>query len=256
MIAVSPSDTQFDVPGQDACFKIFREWTVINWCTYDANNSNEIVASIPGLNYNAVEGDYVTYTQTIKVKDNVAPVVSVEDYSTQVSATSCFATFAQADVDAHEIVDGCATDVYAKTINYGDLAAYLVGSNFVNVPVGTYFVTFTVSDPCGNVGTTIKTVTVEEKAPTAYCTDELVIDLMTSGMAMVSAEDFNFASSDNCTPSADLSYAFSSDINNTEMTVTCDNLGENPITMYVFDAAGLTDFCAVTLTVQNKNGTK
>jgi hypothetical protein len=73
-------------------------------------------------------------------------------------------------------------------------------------------------------------------------------------MAMVSAEDFNFASSDNCTPSADLSYAFSSDINNTEMTVTCDNLGENPITMYVFDAAGLTDFCAVTLTVQNNNG--
>ena len=77
---------------------------------------------------------------------------------------------------------------------------------------------------------------------------------MTTGMAEVNAVDFDFASSDNCTASADLSFAFSSDINNTVMTVTCDELGANAVEMWVFDADGLTDFCAVTLTVQNNNG--
>jgi hypothetical protein len=77
---------------------------------------------------------------------------------------------------------------------------------------------------------------------------------MTTGMAEVNAADFDFASSDNCTANADLSFAFSSDINNTTMVVTCDELGANAVEMWVFDANGLTDFCAVTLTVQNNNG--
>ena len=77
---------------------------------------------------------------------------------------------------------------------------------------------------------------------------------MTTGMATVNAADFNFASSDNCTATADLSFAFSSDINNTAMVVTCDELGANAVEMWVFDADGLTDFCSVTLTVQNNNG--
>ena len=256
MIAVSFNDTQFDVPGQDACFKIFRDWTVINWCTYDANNSAEQVATLANWNYNLTGAEFITYTQVIKVKDNVAPTVSVEDYTTQVSATSCFATFAQATVDVVAIEDGCSTDAYVITENYGELAQYLnvFTAQFEDVPAGSYDVTFTVSDPCGNVGTAIKTVTVEEKAPTAYCTDELVIDLMETGMAEVTAADFNFASSDNCTATADLSFAFSSDINNTAMVVTCDELGANAVEMWVFDADGLTDFCAVTLTVQNNNG--
>jgi len=254
MIAVSPSDTQFDVPGQDACFKIFREWTVINWCTYDAVNSTEQVATLANFDYDLTGSDFMTYTQVIKVKDDVAPTVSTEAYTTQVSATSCFATFAQSGIDAISIEDGCDTDAYVITVNYGGLEAYLFNGNFVDVPAGEYTVTFAVSDPCGNVGTAIKTVTVEEKAPTAFCTDELVIDLMTTGMAEVNAVDFDFASSDNCTSAADLSFAFSSDINNTVMTVTCDELGANAVEMWVFDADGLTDFCAVTLTVQNNNG--
>ena len=256
MIAVSYNDTQFDVPGQDACFKIFRDWTVINWCTYDNDSDDEIVATQANFNYTVTGDDYITYTQVIKVKDNVSPTVTAEDYSTQVSATSCFANFAQASVDAISIEDGCDTDAYVITENYGDLAQYLnvAAGEFQNVPAGSYDVTFTVADPCGNVGTAIKTVVVEEKAPTAYCTDNLVIDLMTTGMAEVTAADFNFASSDNCTASEDLSFAFSSDINNTTMVVTCDELGNNAVEMWVFDADGLTDFCAVTLTVQNNNG--
>ena len=256
MIAVSYTDTQFDVPGQDACFKIFRDWTVINWCTYDNDDNDELVATQSNWTYNAEGDEYVTYTQVIKVKDDVAPTVSADDYSTQVSATSCFAAFAQADVDAIAIEDGCDTDAYVITENYGDLAQYLnvAAGEFQNVPAGTYEVTFTVADPCGNIGTAIKIVVVEEKAPTAFCTDELVIDLMTTGMAEVNAADFNFASSDNCTADADLSFAFSSDINNTVMTVTCDDLGSNAVEMWVFDADGLTDFCSVTLTVQNNNG--
>ena len=253
MVSYNHIDTQFGAQGQDACFKIFREYTVINWCNYDDGAANELSATLPDVNYNVTGDDYITYTQTINVKDTLAPVLDVSPMSTSVSATSCFATFGQLAVDSITIVDGCSTDVYTTTINYGALTTYLNTSTaqFEEVPAGEYTVTFSVSDPCGNVGTAIKTVVVEEKAPTAFCEDELVIGLMASGMQTVTAEDFNLGSLDNCTPASELTFAFSSDITNTEMTVTCDNVGPNDITMYVFDEAGLTSFCSVTLDVQD-----
>ena len=209
MIAVSYTDQVFAAPGTDACFKVIREWEVINWCTYHPTTSQGSLATVPNFDYNVTGSDYITFIQTIHVKDNVAPTVSSSDFTTQVDADACYAS--TVTLDDITVDGGCTNDNYNISLNDGDLAGYGANGTYFNVPAGEYTVTYTVIDPCGNAATIVRLVVVEEKAPTAYCTDELVIDLMPmngDGMAMVNAADFNFASSDNCTPEDSLTFAF------------------------------------------------
>ena len=250
MIGVNFTDAEFGVPGQDACFKIIRTWTAINWCTYDINNSPEIVATQAEVFYDLVDDESITYIQTITIKDDQAPVVTADDFEVQITS-GCTVSFELPEV---VIEDGCSTDTYDITLNDADLGSYGSGGTYFGVPEGVYTVTYTVADPCGNVGTAIRTVIVLEKAPTAFCTDELVIDLSSDGEAQVSAVDFNVGSSDNCTPAENLEYSFTSNLSDDILALNCDNLGDTLLTMYVFDEHGLSDFCEVTLTVQNNNG--
>ena len=252
MIAVSYTDQVFAAPGTDACFKVIREWEVINWCAYNTSTSQGVVATSPNTDYNVTGSDYITYTQTIEVKDNVAPTVSTSDFITQVDANACYASVVA--LDGITVDGGCSNDNYNISLNDGDLATYGANGTYLNVPAGEYTVTYTVIDPCGNAATIVRLVVVEEKAPTAYCTDELVIDLMPmngDGMAMVNAADFNFASTDNCTPDDQLTFAFDAANTTVELMFTCEDLGNNTLEMYVFDAVGLYDFCIVTLNVQD-----
>jgi hypothetical protein len=92
LTAVSYEDQVFTIVN-DACRKIERTWTVINWCSYDANlactqvnnpssSNTGPTTVVPNANTTCYK-----YKQIIKINDNVAPVadepVAVEcDYST------------------------------------------------------------------------------------------------------------------------------------------------------------------------------
>lgn len=249
MIAVAFEDTQFDVGGQDACFKILREWTVINWCTYDVATSQEIEATSSGVDYNVTGAGYITYLQTVKVKDDVAPVVSSTDFTAQITS-GCGVDFQLDDIT---IEGGCNTSAYNISINDGDLSGYGSNGSYSDVPVGSYTVSYTVIDPCGNASTTIRSVTVEDKAPTAFCVDALVITLMQGGMAEVPAADFDAGSFDNCGDIVSFTYDEAGTL--PVMMFDCDDVNDlQVVQVYVTDEGGLTDYCEVIVDVQDNTG--
>jgi subtilisin-like proprotein convertase family protein len=91
LTGVSYTDETFTIVN-DACRKIERTWTIINWCSYNSNVVCEQINNPVGLNTGpttpVLNNDMVckTYKQIIKIKDATAPIadepVAVEcDYS-------------------------------------------------------------------------------------------------------------------------------------------------------------------------------
>ena len=73
----------------DACYKIYREWVVIDWCVYEANSGAE--GNVDGFIFisggkraklspnNFINDGYYKFIETLMVYDETAPVVTVED---------------------------------------------------------------------------------------------------------------------------------------------------------------------------------
>ena len=80
VLGVSHTDQTFEV-SDDACYKIFRKFTVINWCTYKPGT--------PGWNG---EGIW-THTQKIKVVETTKPTISECKEIVLNTDTDCKSTF-------------------------------------------------------------------------------------------------------------------------------------------------------------------
>ena len=217
MIAISYVDTQFDVVP-DACYKIVREWSAINWCTYP----NETA---------------VTSTQVIKVTDNEAPIFDVEDFTVEITEAGCDTPVTLPTPD----VTDCSDDITIESSS--DLPAGEAGP-------GTYTANYTVSDGCGNYSYDVITITVvDAKKPTPYVTDHLVTEIMQTGMTgIINVNDYDIGSFDNC---SDVVLSFSPDVTDTERQFTCDDLGQNTLEIWVTDEAGNQDFVTVIMEVQD-----
>ena len=230
LIGVSyQDDTYYVVP--DVCYKIVRHWSVINWCTYP-----------DGLSY--------THDQVIKVVDEEAPIFDVTDQTYCIEETDCDVSITLPTPD----VTDCSTDI-TITVTSDDLAAYATGDqySYSNVPPGEYVVNYEVEDGCGNHSYDEIVVTVVDcKKPTPYCVEGLVIEIMQTGMIDIWASDFDAGSFDNCP--GDLKLSLSPDVNDTQRIYTCDDLGQQPIELWVTDASGNQDFCATFVEIQDNMG--
>ena len=216
MIAISYEDTQYDVVP-DACYKIVREWSAINWCTYPQEEA-------------------VTSTQVIKVIDNEAPIFNVDDFTVEITEADCDTPVTLPTPD----VTDCSDDITITTSS--DLPAGEVGP-------GTYTANYTVSDGCGNYSYDVITITVvDAKKPTPYVTDHLVIEIMQTGMVGINVYDYEIGSFDNC---SDVVLSFSPDVTDTDRVFTCDEVGINALEIWVTDEAGNQDFATVNLEVQD-----
>ncbi len=296
LVAVSFSDQVFTVVP-DACYKIQRKWTVINWCVV-GNNIDQEVVEVPenalGLPFPQCDLDkdgdcdnrtfrdswnatskptaadatkqtgpdtdpdsdpwdgYIVYEQVIKVIDNVDPVFvngcQIPDVC--ILSNGCSATVL---LPTPEVQDCSPNVTITATSNIPGGASGF--GPFANVPPGTYNVTYKAIDNCNNQTACHATVTVKDcKKPTPYCKNGLVIELMNTTPAMVEvwASDFNAGSFDNC--SGTLKYSFSADTTDKSRTYTCDDLGQQPIQMWVTDAAGNQDYCETFIIVQANMG--
>ena len=292
LIGINYKDQEFDI-DDEACRKILRTWTVIDWCVYDPDihyrHSDVIVTDtcVAGEDRPCVvrhlkdDGDgYMTYLQVIKIIDQVPPVVTcADDYTACIYDENCDAIDVEYELGTAE--DACIDDPndfqYRYIVNaYGEGETFIYGHGNVldeTLPVGEHVVYLIARDLCGNEDTCHLNIDIVDcKKPTPYCYNGIATVVMPSSNTItVWACDLDAGSFDNCTDQEDLRYTFSATppeedstfttsgdgfLNNTcaggssYMTFDCDDLGEQSITVYVWDEEGNYDFCETYLLIQ------
>ena len=263
LIAISTESVIYNtVP--DACYRVLRTFTAINWCIYDGDNLNDDTV-ISTRRFEDGGDGIVTYQQDIIVTDDVAPVITNPGTQEYIIDGS---TDIDGDCDRSielplAVVNDCS-ETLTTTYALGNLGT---GRNYNNVTPGTYTVTVSSTDNCGNQSTIQYSIVVRDgKAPTPYCVGGLVAELMPidtdgdgtidAGMLELWASDFDAGSFDNCTPQASLNLTASVGVDNfatstANIDFTCANEGIQEVFLYIQDQAGNVDYCLTTINIES-----
>jgi len=274
LIGVSFEDQVFTVVP-DACYKIVRTWSVINWCIYedfgydeyleaghaecnlfvdwDGDGDQDCRTFRDGWNESGNPGTpdgYIVYKQTIKVIDNEAPDFEIPPIDGCIVETDC-------DKDIilpyPIILDDCSltfdVDITGDFGTFNDITADVI---VPEIGVGEYYVYYAVTDNCGNTGYQTVVVVVEDcKLPITICKHGLVVEIDPPGALLqvdVYAWMIDEFSWDNCGP---VQFSWSPDVNDTVVTYTCADLGQIPVQMWVTDIYGLQDYCETFIILQD-----
>ncbi|MBI1226945.1 MAG: T9SS type A sorting domain-containing protein [Bacteroidetes bacterium] len=211
---------------------ILRSWTVLNCCT------NELLE----------------HDQIIKVADDIGPTLTCMDtlvFST--NGPNCTGTFF---LPAMTATDNCSA-----TIAWRTLTPWVVlnsnGGMVYSLPEGTYTVTYEATDACGNVSTCQVTVIVKDNvSPVAICTEFTVVALNSQGLATLAANVLDNGSYDACCH--DVTFlAKRMDQPNAPFTPTvefnCADVGNAvAVILQVTDCKGNKNTCMVQVDVQDK----
>jgi len=230
-----------------ACFKIIREWVVIDWCLYDYTDGQE------GL---------WEYSQVIKVNNTIDPVIEgCGDREFCAYGEDCDGTI---DLTIN-VSDDCTSfddlnvSYTIDLFNDGTIDDIGTTNDASGVyPVGEHKIKWTVEDMCGNKTLCAELFDVQDcKNPTPYCLGGITTVIMNDpNVAEVEiwASDFDLGSFDNCTDDEDLIFSFSSDITETNRTYDCDSLGLRVVQVWVTDEAGNQDYCTTMVNIQDNAG--
>lgn len=218
-------------PGTNYTYIVTRTWTLILSCT------NEVI----------------TYAQTIVVDDQTDPTITCPAVI-EVSALNPFDCTGTVSLPAPAVSDNCSATgqiLIAVNTSYGQTG---LGPH-LNVPVGSYTVTYTATDQCWNMATCQSTLIVSDgAAPTAICKEFTVVSLNSQGTATVPAVTLDNGSFDNCN-----TVTFTASQNNGNsfgpfLFFDCDDAGMTiPVILMVTDAGNpnLFNTCEVNVTIMN-----
>jgi hypothetical protein len=206
------------------CFRILRQWTVIDFCIYNPNGGSAGIWQ---------------QTQTIDIQDNAAPVLQLQADVTVSAAANC-----QAQVN---LSDALATDCSAVTLSHNSLFATSAGANASGIyPLGQHTVVFTAMDACGHTAQKTLLITVaDQSAPMLSCPQGVTIPLGVGGNSTIYPAQFILQSSDQCTDFTNL--IFSAQPN----TFTCQDVGNQIVVLSATDAAGNTGTCSATVIISD-----
>jgi len=176
--------------------------------------------------YIDTEGNISTQTQNIVIEDTTAPVADIADLD---------------DVTAE-----CSVDSLTAPTATDNCSGSITGTTTTTFPVnaqGTTVVTWTFTDSSGNVSTQTQNVVIEDVTIPIVITQDITVFLDANGEAFITANDIDDGSVDNC--DGDLTYDL--DI----ALFTCDDVGDNLVTLTVTDVNGNSDSLEAIVTVEN-----
>jgi len=256
MITEAHHDLVFDFSDPlQACFKILRTWTVIDWCQYEPGGSAGIW----------------TKTQIIKVLNTMPPAITlVEQDSIQCTDDAAcgpgnFVLEASADDDcsAPEALNWTVAVDEQNDGSLDQIFSPLDGPDVqipVVLPLGAHRILFSVEDYCGNQTTEEQYLTVVSCKPPSPKCKNLVSTFMRMdddndgvsdwGMSVIWASDFDAGSEHPC--DYPVSFSFNEEGTMDSLVFDCEDIGVNDsIPMWVIDDYGNADYCLVTLTIQD-----
>jgi hypothetical protein len=242
-IAISYDDDVFyNTP--DYCVKVLRHWKIIDWCTYDPQSP-----------------EYFAYTQKIAFTNSVAPTFEECTNELYTSTNGDCQEEVTIGVNANDDCTPAAQLEYYYTLDVDDNGSidYNGASNtFTRVlTAGTHKAVFTVADKCDNQSICTKYITITDtKAPTPICLGEVVWVLGEDGTTEVWANDFDLKSEAACGSDEDLIFSFNAAGTQLSLFFSCADIEngiaqEIPLEMHVIDASGNSEFCSVTLILQD-----
>lgn len=213
---------------EGACFKLFRNWKIIDWCVY-----NPDVANSDGI---------WTHRQELVVMDSQGPTMTCVRNIVVDADANCLGTVV---IDEPTSVTDCSPDItFEVTGDFDDFGT------FNDVAPGNYDVTIIASDGCGNSSSCDVPIIVRDvKAPTAICHNLKVELNRTWATATIKARMIDKGNIDNCGGPVRLS--FSVDIDDTCKIFTCVDTGINMVNLYVWDEFNNNDFCIAEVEVQD-----
>jgi len=245
-------DEVYDFSGSsEACFKIIRTWTVLDWCVFNETNG---------------ERGRWTHYQIIKVHNTIPPTItsSGPDMTLCSDDPGCGDAVAQLEASADDDCTNPNTFRWRISIDldnngtFDDFIVPNIGQSITEsypFPIGTHRVLYAVQDFCSNTTVEEQFITVESCAPPSAKCRSIITTLMgvdpEGGMVTIWASDLDAGSDHVC--DLDVSVAFSSDPNDIYRVFDCDNIGDNDVEVWVIDENGLTDYCIVTVTIQDND---
>ncbi len=254
--AATHEDEVFDFSNNDqACFKILRTWTVIDWCQL-----------------NSKSGGTWTHTQIIKVMNTVSPEIDpIDDITVCSFDAQCGGLTLTFEASAEDDCSGPASLSWRYFIDIDNNQSFDFTSSILHgaeisfsrdMPIGEHRIVYTVWDQCGNSTIQEQSVIVEScTPPSAKCIHGLSTNLMSLdldgdgtadwGMITLQAEMFDAGSDHPC--GNDFTLSFSSDPLDVSKVFDCSDLGVNEIELWVIDENGLTDFCITDVVIQDNN---
>ncbi|WP_282148059.1 HYR domain-containing protein [Algibacter lectus] len=214
---------QIDNGSTDSCGVANTELDITTF------NCDNVGANTVELTVTDNNGNTSTCTTTVTVEDVTPPTALCQAITVQLDATGNV-TITPEQID-NGSSDSC--DIASLTLDTPTFDCSNIGDNTVEL---------TVTDINGNSATCTTTVTVEDNiAPTVICQD-IVVQLNSSGIATITAENVDNGSNDTCT---NITLSVS------ETSFDCSNVGANTVTLTAVDAYGNEATCDATVTVED-----
>ncbi|MCC9065442.1 gliding motility-associated C-terminal domain-containing protein [Flavobacterium piscisymbiosum] len=192
--------------------------------TFDCSNIGDNTVTLTVIDVN---GNSASKTATVKVEDQLKPIVITQNITADLDASG------NAVITAAEINNGSTDNCAIDKIEINKTSF-----NCSNIGLNT--VTLTVTDVNGNSASKNATVTVRDKINPIVVTQNITVQLDFSGTSTITADQINNGSTDNCAIDQ---------LTLDKTTFNCDNLGDNIVTLTVKDTSGNLSSATATVTV-------